>query len=193
MRVDCQNHANERRDAIDQNWYSFLNACGYQPFLIPNKKEFDVSQIAQQLAGVILTGGNDLSILGGDPPERDELEFSLLKYCFDNSIPVLGICRGMQIGGVFFGAKLVKVKNHVLKPHQINWESGRRTVNSYHNYGFLELPDCFEILAQADDGVIEAFQHKTFPFIGLMSHPEREQQIDLLDVKLLKKHFRSIQ
>ena len=55
--------------------------------------------------GFILSGGNDLSSLSNSKNisfERDKTEFALLQYANDQSIPVLGVCRGFQIMNVFF-------------------------------------------------------------------------------------------
>jgi len=160
-----------------------------KPFLIPNTPHFNLDFIKYHLKGVILSGGNDLIEVGGDAPERDDMEQSLLKYCPEHHIPVLGVCRGMQLGGVFYRGKLEKIPNHTGTRHSISWQNAKREVNSYHNYGFLRVPDCFEILAKAEDNIIESIHHKSESFLGIMWHPEREVKPDPLDVQLFKGHF----
>ena len=46
---------------------------------------------------MVLTGGNDLAALGGDAPERDATENALLDAAESRRLPVIGVCRGMQV------------------------------------------------------------------------------------------------
>lgn len=185
MRIEYHEDVDECRDAIDQGWYDFLDKCGLYPFLIPNIKNQDFSFIKKNLKGVILSGGDDL----GKIPERDLVENLIFRYCISQKIPLLGVCRGMQLAGVFYGGELRGVQNHVLSSHEIDWSGQKRVVNSYHRYGFTEVPACFEVLARSKDGIIESIRHKTAPFIGIMWHPERERRSDHLDTELFKSHF----
>ena len=69
----------ERRDCLDQAWSRFLAACGLLPVLLPNVMETALELCeAAGVGGLLLTGGNDLAQLGGDAPERDAVENSLL-------------------------------------------------------------------------------------------------------------------
>ena len=56
--------------------------------------------------GVVLSGGSDI----GKNKIRDESEKFLIKFAIKNRIPLIGICRGMQLIGNFFNSKLIKVK-----------------------------------------------------------------------------------
>lgn len=88
----------ERRDCLDQAWTKFLAHCGLLPVLLPNVKEAAVALCARSdIAGLLLTGGNDLASLGGEAPERDEVENGVLDWAGERTFPVLGICRGRQL------------------------------------------------------------------------------------------------
>ena len=80
----------ERRDCLDQAWTKFLAACGLLPLLLPNVTETALAlcEVAG-IAGLVLTGGNDLAEWGGDAPERDAAEYALLDWAERRGLPVL--------------------------------------------------------------------------------------------------------
>src|SRR5580698_10911742 len=88
----------ERRDCLDQAWARFIAACGLLPLALPNIPEVALSLFRNvDVAGLLLTGGNDLAALGGDAPERDATENALVDDAEARGLPVLGVCRGMQL------------------------------------------------------------------------------------------------
>lgn len=62
--------------------------------------------------GIVLTGGNSLCKYGGNAPERDENEHTLIDYAVQNNIPLYGLCRGMQVILDYFGIELENVAFH---------------------------------------------------------------------------------
>jgi putative glutamine amidotransferase len=133
----------------------------------------------------VLTGGNDLASVPGatdTAPERDALELRLLQHAARKPLPVLGVCRGMQIMAQHYGASVVAVRGHVRVEHGITAEAASLmplpivdSVNSFHNYGIAreglgpELVAC----AVASDGTVEAFAHRRLRHWGVMWHIER--------------------
>ena len=80
-----------RRDCLDQAWTKFLAACELLPVLLPNVTDAALAIFETAgIAGLVLTGGNDLAALGGDAPERDDVENALLDLAEQRGLPVLG-------------------------------------------------------------------------------------------------------
>lgn len=190
QRVEVVAGYQERRDCADQQIARFIWRCGFLPMAMNNLPEQTAQYMeALQPEGIVLTGGNDLAAYGGNAPERDETERKLLEIAIRDHIPLLGFCRGMQFLAWHFGAKLAPVAGHVATRHRLDGDFAAREVNSYHNFSVQELPGCFEVLAQAEDGVIEAVRHRTQRLLGIMWHPEREPVSSPADMKLFRDFF----
>jgi gamma-glutamyl-gamma-aminobutyrate hydrolase PuuD len=177
-----------RRDCLDQVWVKFLLACGLVPIPVPNSVEAAL-KICENVSGVVLTGGNDLAAYGGDAPERDATETALLDMAGQRDLPVLGVCRGMQMIQHRFGARLERVHGHVSARQRISIQGRSVEVNSFHNFGALEVHPPLVSWAIAGDGVIKAVRHQDRPIIGLMWHPERLEPFGADDVALFSGCF----
>lgn len=203
QRVDIIPSYHERRDCLDQRWAILLESMGYLPIILPNKI-VDVSAYLDDLEidGLILTGGNTLEQYGDKDcvaQERDQLEYEVIKFCIYNKLPMLGICRGAQILNLHYGGKLERISGHVNKHHNISivnsvfrdWPMNR-AVNSYHEYGIKanNLATDLKPIATNSDGSIEAFIHKTRPQVGIMWHPERDDQISQYDIGIFEYLFK---
>ena len=196
LRVENIKTYNEKRDAISQDWIKFCNSAGLIPILIPNNlkntKEFLKSINIDML---IFSGGGNI----GDNANRDKTEKNMMEFAIENKIPSLGVCRGMQFFNKFFGGKIYHDmdKTHVKTRHKIKITDKKiekifglksNTVNSFHenilksNILSKELQS-FGI--DSNDDTIEAFYHKKYPIIGVMWHPERENN-SKKELKLLK-------
>ena len=190
QRVDVFPDRKETRDALDQRLTDFLLVAGYLPVPVPNRlfgegadrKIFEqwVARISPQ--AIVLSGGNDI----GSCRSRDLTENGLLDYAKDNYLPVLGICRGMQMIGVHAGVGLRSVGGHVRTRHAIYGEIVR-DANSYHNLALNTCPSSFNVLARSTDGEIEAIRHQILPWEGWMWHPERESTFEPDDIIRLRK------
>ena len=181
----------ERHDAIDQRWTNFLLECDILPVLLSNN--FNVSyQLLQiiPICGILLTGGNDLCIYGGDAPERDQTEKALLEYALDKKIPLFGICRGMQVIQDYYGIKLNRIKGHVTSEQTIIAEGEAKKVNSYHRWGTTQTGKPLQVWAKAKDGVVKAVKHENGLVQGIMWHPERFASFHDTDKKLFNSFFR---
>ena len=192
QRVEIVPAYNERRDCADQRIAAFIAASGYLPVPVPNNAAL-VHSLVQALSpcGIILTGGNSLVKYGGNAPERDATDRALIEVSVASAIPLYGFCRGMQSVLDYFRETLVDVKGHVAVRHRlISSLWGNREVNSYHNQACRSLASSeFEMLAETDDGVIEAVRHKTVPIAATMWHPERDSPFASEDVEFVKKIF----
>ena len=134
--------------------------------------------------GLLLTGGNTLTAYGGDAPERDRTELDTLAFARARGVPVLGVCRGMQVILHAFGVPLRPVDGHAGTRHRVG---GSRTVNSFHDFGSTGDTRPLDVLARADDGVVEAMRHPVEPVHGVMWHPERCEPFAEADVRLFRQ------
>lgn len=173
QRVDEYPDRQETRDALDQKLSEMLAQAGFLPLPVPNSLG-NAQSVAlwcaeMGISAVVLSGGNDI----GSCAPRDMTEGALLDWAADRKVPVLGICRGMQMLVCHAGGSLKQVSDHVRTRHKL---SGNLPydVNSYHDQAIDTLPDCYDVLARAEDDTVEAIKHKTLPWMGWMWHPERE-------------------
>jgi putative glutamine amidotransferase len=180
----------ERRDCLDQAWTKFLGSCGLLPVLLPNITETALALCEWAgIAGLVLTGGNDLAALGGDAPERDTVENALLDLAERRRLPVLGVCRGMQVIQQRFGIPLRRVEGHVAQRQVVRIEGEPREVNSFHHFGACESRPPLDVWAVAADGVVKAIRHSSQPITGIMWHPERFVPYSPADVAFFRQVF----
>ena len=198
QRVETVQHY-ERRDSLDQRWSSFILKLGYVPVPLPNIKAIGVAGLLDglDLDAILLSGGNSITSL--DPsasdvaPERDAFESALLGEALIRNVPVIGVCRGMQMIHNYLGGELTPVISHTDVDHSIvllkkDYQLPE-LVNSYHNWGInaVDLAKGLEIIAVDSEGKVEAFEHKKRKLLGIMWHPEREKPFNRLDIQLIKR------
>jgi putative glutamine amidotransferase len=180
----------ERRDCLDQAWTKFLAACELLPVLLPNVTEAALALCeGAGIAGLVLTGGNDLAVLGGDAPERDAIEIALLDLAERRGLPVLGVCRGMQVIQQRFAIPLRRVEGHVAQRQVIRIDGQPKEVNSYHRFAAFDSRPPLDVWAVAADGVVKAIRHSAQPITGIMWHPERCIPFSPADVALFRGVF----
>ncbi len=186
----------EPRDALAHDWATFLGAelPDWQWTTLPNIGAAIVDHAKKwELDGFVLTGGGDI----GSEPLRDETEFALLKYALEASLPVFGVCRGMQVVNAYFGGTTVPSRDARATRHQVEFfsglfpESGIREVNSCHDLLVVKqtLAAEVEVAALAPDGSIEALNVPGSRVAAICWHPEREHPAAQADVSLLRAFF----
>jgi len=163
----------EPSDALAQNWSNFLRVAlpdaAWLP--VPNVGAKGVRVYCERwgINRLILTGGEDIGV----SVIRDVTERELLIWAKEMAVPILGVCRGMQLMAVWAGATLRPVKGHVRTRHILQGDFAHE-VNSFHNLGLAACPQGFEVSARSEDGEIEAMRHLESRWEGWMWHPERE-------------------
>ena len=181
----------ETRDCLDVRLSKLIWDAGFLPILLPSCVPNNVLYFQHfNPVGLLLSGGNDIYT----STARNFMESSALHYSKLNSLPVLGICRGMQFLNYFEGGSITATSRHTAVNHEISGPllgNQKLTVNSYHDFGItLEtISTHFTPTAWSDDGIIEAFHHKSLPWLGLMWHPERNNSPTSFDLNLIKSHF----
>jgi putative glutamine amidotransferase len=170
-------------------------------------------ELMRDAGGLLLTGGPDVDpALYGEvaDPEAgleldrglDDLELRILEYALGRDMPVLAICRGMQLLNVAFGGKLIQdLPNHKSEKLDERWESASHTiylapgakaapvigmagffkVNSLHHQGLKEAqraPRLMTTAYEVEDGLIEGLESPEHSWvIGLQCHPERQDEV----------------
>ena len=193
---------------LAQAYYMSVVEAGGTPVVIPSyDDEKALVSLLDTLDGIVLSGGADIDpdYLAEEPldcvsvnPRRDLQELTLVRLAADRQIPILGICRGIQILTAALGGKLYQdIKTQHDRPciehsqtiarglpsHDVQLEKdsllysffGKETlaVNSFHHQAVKEVPAGFRVTAVAPDGIIEGMESTTFrPILGVQWHPE---------------------
>lgn len=195
---------------VFRDYVEAVRIGGGYPFIVPLLDDPDfVPDILGYFHGILLLGGEDVrpEHYGGGPDDRlgrtdalrDTAEFTALKLALERDLPVLAICRGLQVLNVALGGTLLmdlptdapsEVDHSWAGPaapdhyHEITFEPGstigkwyaRPTikVNSSHHQAIDRLGSGLRVAASAPDGVIEAVEAPGHEWVmGVQWHPER--------------------
>ena len=193
---------------LAQAYYMSVVEAGGTPVVIPSyDDEKALVSLLDTLDGIVLSGGADIDpdYLGEEPldcvsinPRRDAQELMLVRLAVDRQIPVLGICRGIQVLAAALGGKLYQdirsqhdgeciehsqtiargLPSHdvrLVKDSLLYSLFGKEVlaVNSFHHQAVKEAPEGFRVTAMAPDGIIEGIESTAFrPILGVQWHPE---------------------
>jgi putative glutamine amidotransferase len=196
-----------RFDALTGRAYSEAAVeVGLLPSMVATLDPSLADEALDGIDGLLLTGGGDVdpAFFGAAPDpdlgevdrERDAFELALYRAARERGLPVLGICRGIQLIAVAEGGDLIQhlaprpgaVQHEQAARdgdpiHAIRIEAGSHLarafggeearVNSYHHQAVGRLPDALRTVASAPDGVIEAIEGRGGPFLQAVQwHPE---------------------
>lgn len=212
---------------LNKDYYNAIVNIGAIPIILPYANHVDLKDILDIVDGVLLTGGDDidpafldegpLTSLGKVNPERDIRELSIARYCLQERIPLLGICKGMQVMGIACGGQLYQdiysqktshtIQHQQKAPswygwHEIELEQDTKLytiihnttirVNSFHHQGMKDSGSLLKVCARSKDDLIEAIEHPEHPFyIGVQWHPERMFHKNKQQQQLFKSFLKS--
>lgn len=193
-------------NCLDVNWSNFLYPIGILPIPLPLSPADIASEafLSLELDGLILSGGNTLSEYADNEGlnhntsrDRDIFEKKLVEVCLQKQIPVLGVCRGLQLINTFYGGSLSKINGHAGTRHALILEKNTvninlpNEINSYHTLTVSrnKLGNGLVPLAYDNEDNVEAFYHSIDNVLAIMWHPEREVQYQETDIILFKQHF----
>jgi putative glutamine amidotransferase len=195
------------RAYVNTTYLRAVQAAGGIPVLLPPQVEGDARRVLwERLGGLILTGGGDIdpARFGEAPhaetadvsPARDALEIELVERALHDDVPLLGICRGLQVLNVALGGSLhqhlptqpilhsqIEPRDrptHAVKVMGEGTRLGRVLgalevqVNSMHHQGVHRLGRGLREVAWAPDGVIEGIEMDGAErfVIAVQWHPE---------------------
>ena len=199
---------NQEACTLAEGYYQSVLKAGGIPFIIPPFYETDrLGELLDRLDGILFSGGGDINplLLGEEPikelhsitPERDRQELLLARLAYDRQIPMLGICKGIQVinaalGGTNYQDIHTQMEGVYIKhsqdqdrrypSHQVNIIKGtlleqlfgtELPVNSFHHQACKEAAPCMKVSSMSTDGVIEAIESNEYKSIlGVQWHPE---------------------
>jgi gamma-glutamyl-gamma-aminobutyrate hydrolase PuuD len=161
---------------------------------------------------LVLCGGPDI----GANLNRDEFELKLISQAIKERLPILGVCRGMQLLNYFLGGEVKDIDNLIVEDHRADdfkddddhhekkshyhWIKSTETgdifmVNSRHHQYCSYVSDELKVIYVSLDGLTEAFIGKEDLYLGVQWHPERKEGLlksypEIMPIKWLKKSLK---
>lgn len=207
MGSSFRNSGLRRLDSITgHNYNEAIVRAGGLPLMVSNLAPDLAETYAQQVDGVVFSGGADIdpSYFGADPhpelelvdPARDAFELALYHAAKAREVPILGVCRGVQLINVAEGGSLYQhvpaldgaIQHDQRDPdghlsHRVTLAANSRfaralgrsdyRTNSYHHQAVERLGRDLEIVGRSADGMVEAVEGTGNSFVlGVQWHPE---------------------
>lgn len=196
-----------------QEYAGVMESLGAATRVLTPSTDGSTEDLMLGVGGLLLSGGPDIDpALYGAIPDSDagldlcrpldELELRVLDYSLKRDMPVLAICRGMQLLNVAFGGQLIQdlsghqekhygadptPSQHLMylapgaKAAAVIGSAGFFRVNSLHHQGLREAQRSPRLMSTAysvDDGLIEGLESPQHSWvIGLQCHPERQDEV----------------
>ncbi len=210
-----------KRDAFSssQPYSRAVARAGGVPVLVPPIKELyrNAATVLQHFDGVLLPGGGDVDPrrYGQEPDDdslygivdaHDELDIAVCHAAIELDLPMLALCRGMQIMNVALGGSLqqdIGNSDHWMREHSVTLTEGCKIAkvvgttrldhcHSVHHQGIDQLAPPLVACGWADDGQLEAVELPSASWIvGAQWHPEdtapHKPQQQALYVELVRR------
>lgn len=212
---DTKPHGTFQRYAIATGYTEAVEQAGGVPIVLPPQSN-NVDALLSIVDGLLISGGGDIHpnryreatvhpATAGIHHARDELELNLVQAALERDMPILCICRGIQVLNVALGGTLIQdvadqysttiqhrqQENGIVKEepgHTVSVIPDTRlaeiygtdmvAVNSFHHQGLQDLAEPLRINAIAEDGLVEAVDLPTASWVlGVQWHPEMMFQV----------------
>ncbi len=215
-------HKEMDRSILGKSYTDSIQKAGGLPVLIPPIiDKSDLVQLIQRLDGIVLTGGDDLNPeyygevaqpLTPKPfhPRRGKHDQQVFEIVWEQKIPTLAICLGMQEVNVFLGGSLyqdIPAQMENAQIHKIgDWFEARHDIsvkrdsflyqiseqtqvntNSAHHQAIKQVADELVVMGSTTDRIIEVLEpeDRSIPLLAVQWHPESETN-DAVGIELFK-------
>lgn len=204
-----QEHGTFRLHTLNEHYSQSVNAAGGIAVMLPSNNE--IESLLDRLDAVIVTGGGDIdpqkygeekhAKTDGIDSERDAFELAIVRAAIARDMPLLGICRGLQIMNVALGGTLLQdvadlvenAQQHKQQDEKISYADTFQTVtltdgnnplrsivdgdtldvNTFHHQCIGALAPSLQVMARTADGLIEAVYNPKMTFgMAVQWHPE---------------------
>ena len=196
-----------------RRYLQVMESLGAEVRLLTPQNTSPAHRLLAGVGGLLLPGGPDVdpALYGATPDPQaglelcrplDDLELGLLDYALGHDMPVLAICRGMQLLNVAGGGQLIQdLPGHQGQQVDGHWEPERHLiylapgaktaaivgsagffrVNSWHHQGLREAQRSPQLMTSSysvEDGLIEGLESPAHSWvIGVQCHPERQDEV----------------
>ena len=209
---------------VPMSYVTAVRRAGGRPVLLPPDDEA-IDETLEAVDGLLFSGGSDIDpsfydaephpSVNGTRPDRDRAELELMQAALERELPILAVCRGMEVMNVALGGDIVQhlpdVVGHedhkhtpgVFGDHEVDLEprsrlgtilGERAPVKSHHHQGVGRLGEGLVESAWAEDGTIEGIENPSRPFaLGVLWHPEQGEDFALFQalVEAARSHHES--
>ena len=206
-----------RAEVLPRALIAAVHAAGGEPLAVHPAGDLDVAERLAFADGIVLPGGGDLDArwagqeahptLYDVDVEQDEFDLAVARHALATGIPLLAICRGLQVVNVARGGDLLQdmaesTGNHRNVTHRVRVGDGsllHATIGSevevscFHHQSLGRLGEAMRPVAAADDGTTEAVEIDGAAgwFMGLQWHPEDTAATDPIQAAIFAAHVRA--